>query len=65
MLNKLFAHYLRIYTLNGEVIFAPVQLVNGQSYVAASRERFKSVEYSFHPDPYKAFSKSYVISIFL
>jgi hypothetical protein len=32
--------------MNGESVYTPNELENGSSYVAASREKFKNVDYT-------------------
>lgn len=50
---------LKLYTMAGETIFMPQQLENGSWYVAASREKFKNLEYAAGPESVRAsFSKN-------
>lgn len=44
---------LKLYKMDGELVFMPHKLENGQSYVAAGRERFKNVEYNLNNEHVK------------
>lgn len=41
----LFVGNKRIYTINGELVVKTAQLIFGQSYVAANKEKFKKCGY--------------------
>jgi len=58
-LNLLLSEYFcihRLFTMEGEPVVSPSQLISGNSYVAANKERFKRCEY-FTPQDFGASPK--------